>query len=279
MKSIYNYFDYREYLYDFYKVKKEESSSFSYRLFSDRAGFKSKSFIQHIIDGKKNLSDESTEKLNKVLKLSKKQFQYFKDLIGFNQAKSVSVRNLYFEKLCLYNSRSTSKQLQLQQYDYFNKWYNNSIRELVCHVDFNEDYEKLGRFVKPAISGRDARISVQLLLKLGLIEKNGNKYHQIDKFITTGNEVRSIAVQNFHLQNLNLAGESIDSCPSADREISSLVIGLSEDGFTKYKSEIQNFREKLLDIADKDGSMERVYHVNFQMFPTSEKISDEDRIK
>ncbi len=279
MKSIYNYFNYRDYLYDFYKAKKEQNSGFSYRVFSDHAGFKSKSFIQHIIDGKKNLSDESTEKLNTVLKLSKKQFQYFKDLVAFNQAKSVSVRNAFFEKLCSYNSRSSSKQLMIQQYDYFNKWYNNSIRELVCTIDFNEDYEKLGRFVKPSISGRDARISVNLLLKLGLIKKDGKRYKQTDKFITTGNEVRSIAVQNFHLQNLNLAGESIDRCPSVEREISSMVIGLSEDGFLKYKNEIQNFRERLLNIADKDKPMERIYHVNFQMFPTSEKISDSDRIK
>lgn len=279
MKSIYNYYNYRDYIYDFYKFKKENNSSYSYRVLSDHAGFKSKSYIQHVIDGKKNLSDESAEKLNKVLKLSKKQFQYFKDLIGFNQAKSISTRNLFFEKLCSYNSRSNSKQLMIQQFDYFNKWYNNTIRELVCTIDFNEDYELLSKFVKPPISGRDARISVQLLLKLGLIKKEGKRYKQVDKFITTGNEVRSVAVQNFHLQNLNLAGESIDSCPSAEREISSVVIGLSEDGFIKYKKAIQDFREKLLDIADKDRDMERVYHVNFQMFPTSNKISNSDRLK
>ncbi len=92
--------------------------------------------------------------------------------------------------------------------------------------------------------------------------------------ITTGNEVRSLAVQSFHQQNLFLAGQSIETVAAADREISCLILGLSSSGIQKIKAEIQKFQEKLMEIAGSEKNVERVYHCNFQFFPTSEPINE-----
>ncbi len=277
MPNIYNYLNYREYLEDFYIERKKADSSFSYRVFAEKAGFKSKSFIKLVIDGRKNLSKASITKINRVLKLKGKSFSYFCDIIAFNHAKNLSVRNRYFQKLLQYNQRNRAKIVLARQYDFYQKWYHNTIRELVVHVDFNEDYAKLGKMVKPPISARKARQSVKLLLKLGLIKKVGTKYVQTDTIITTGNEVKSLAVQNFHVQNMMLAAESIDTVPRSQRDISCLVVGLSNEGMEQYKQEIQKFRKKLLEIAEKEKEVQRVYHVNFQFFPMSEVIDEADK--
>lgn len=277
MPNIYNYLNYREYLEDFYNERKKEDSTFSYQVFADKAGFKSKSFIKLVIDGRKNLSKASIPKLNRVLKLKGKAFSYFNDIIAFNHAKKLSERNRYFQRLSRYNQRNKAKMVLAQQYDFYQKWYHNTIRELVVQVDFKEDYAKLGKMVKPPISARKAKQSVQLLLNLGLIKKVGTKYVQTDTIITTGNEVRSLAVQNFHVQNMMLAAESIDTVPRSQRDISCLVVGLSNEGIELYKQEIQKFRKKLLDIAEKEKKTQRVYHVNFQFYPMSEVIDEADK--
>ncbi len=272
MISVFNYLDYREFLKDFFHEKKSANPHFSFHVFAAQAGFKSRSYIKLVMDGKKNMTDDSVEKLNKALRLPGKAFDYFKDLVAFNQARALQLRNLCFEKLLSYNKRTTARNILLQQFDYFAQWYHSTVREIVSQTDFKNDYEKLGNLVKPRISARKAKTSVELLLKLGLIRKSGDRYEQVDALITTGDEVRSLAVQNFHLQNLMLAGDSISTCQSTDRDISCIIIGASEEGFAKIKAEIQSFRKKLLEFSKKDAKSSRIYHVNFQLFPTSERL-------
>jgi uncharacterized protein (TIGR02147 family) len=274
MINVFNYIDYREFLEEFIAEKKRANPHFSYQVLASQAGFKSKSFIKMVVDGQKNLSDESMTQLNRVMKLGEKPFAYFKDLVAFNQAKSIQVRNYCFEKLLEHQKRGSTRLILQNQYDLLSAWYQGTLREIVTRVDFKEDYALLGSLVKPAISARKARKAVALLLKLGVIRRTAAGYEQTDSSLTTGDEVRSLAATNFHIQNLNLAGAAIDSCASAERDISCIIAGMSRTGFEQVKKEIQAFRKRLMKIVENETSIERVYHINFQLFPTSERIHE-----
>jgi uncharacterized protein (TIGR02147 family) len=271
MPNIFNYFDYREYLRDFYSEAKARNKYFSYQLMADKAGFKSKSFIKLVIDGKKNLSQDSLPKINQVLKLNEKAFAYFDDLVSYNHAQSLKMRNYFFERLFAYRKRNPARLVLQKQFDFYAKWYHNTLRELVTFYQFKNNFQALAKTVQPAISARQARDSVRLLTKLKLIRKTRGGYVQTDPLITTGDEVASLAIQNFHIQNMVIAAESIDTCPASERDISCLVLGLSKKGFEAVKAETQAFRKKLLQIANEDTPVERVYHLNVQLFPTSRK--------
>jgi len=130
-----------------------------------------------------------------------------------------------------YNKRNIARIVQKKQYDFYTKWYHNTIRELVTIADFKEDYIKLARMVKPSITPQQARQSVALLLQLGLIEKKHGRYIQTDRAISTGDEVYSLGIQNFHVQNLVMAADAVSLCPAEERDISTLVVGLSPKGF------------------------------------------------
>jgi len=274
MPNIFNYINYRRYLEDFYLEQKRRSKVVSYQYLANKAGFRSKSFIKLVIDGKKNLTPESITKINKVLCLTDKSFSYFCDIVAFDQAKALQERTLYFEKIATYNHRSTAQTVRTRHYEIYSKWYTNALREIVTTVDFKDDFEVLGNLLKPSISARMAREAVTLLVDLGFLEKQGSRYVQCDKLITTGDEVRSLAISNFHLQNLSLAANAIETVSSAGRDISCLVLGLSNEGFDQIKAEIQNFRKKLLAIAAAEKQIDRVYHVNFQAVPVSEVLND-----
>src|SRR3954468_24344934 len=102
MPNLYAYLDYREFLKDYYQERKTASSVFSYKSFANKAGFKTKSFLKMVIIGKKNLSEESLQKVAKALKLDAKATSYFEDLVAFNQAKSLKLRNQLLEKLLVH---------------------------------------------------------------------------------------------------------------------------------------------------------------------------------
>lgn len=276
MPNIFDFTDYRLYLQDFYNEQKSTNKAFSFKYMANKAGFKSKSFIKLVIDGKKNLTTDSINKLNAVLKLNDKAFSYFCDLVAFNQSQSVQQRNFYFDKIMQYNKRNTARKVLIEQYEIYSKWYFNAIRELVTTIDFKEDYEMLGKMLKPLISEKKAREAVDLLIKLGFIEKKEGRYAQCNPIITTGDEVRSLAITNFHIENFALASKAIETVRSSHRDISCVIAGLSDDGFKLVKEEIQKFRKKILDIAALQTNVSHVYHINFQIIPVSERIDEKN---
>jgi uncharacterized protein (TIGR02147 family) len=276
MPEIFEYLDYREFLRDYFNAQKAKSSHFSYKYVANKAGFKSKSFFYEVLKGKKNLSRDSIFALGKALNLNEKSFSYFELLVAFNQAADHKQKDHFFHQLIGYNSRNKARLLARAQYEVCSHWYHMTIREIVVAIDFKDNYERLGKMLQPAISARKARQSVRLLLKLGLICRKNKRYEQTSALVTTGDEVHSLAVHNFHLQNLILAAESIDTVPRNERDISSVVLGLPLHKFETVKTEIQKFRKKLLELADKNEKTQRVYYVNFQIIPTSRKLCDEN---
>ena len=271
MLDVLNYVDYRLFLRDYYLERKSNNKTYSYQLMADRAGFKSKSFLKLVIDGKKNLSRESIKKLTTLLKLNGKHLSYFQDLVEYNQASSHEMREYLFKRLSEYRSENARKLIQKDCYDFYSQWYHNTIRELVTQVDFKEDYEWLSRQLIPKITANEAKRSVSLLLSLGFLKKSGKIYQQTDPIITTGDEVLSRAVKEFHEQNSRLIREAVEKFSKTQRDISCVVLGLSDKGFGEVKKEIQKFRKTLLDIASRDASQCAVYHVNCQLFPTTQK--------
>jgi uncharacterized protein (TIGR02147 family) len=61
---------------------------------------------------------------------------------------------------------------------------------------------------------------------------------------------------------------------AAERDISCMIVGLSQDGFDALKAGIRRFRKEVAELADRDADAERVYHVSFQLFPTSTRGED-----
>jgi uncharacterized protein (TIGR02147 family) len=275
MKELITYLNYREYLRDYCAAEKERNPAFSYQYLANKAGFKSKSFVYHVIEGKKNLSKESIYKVGKALKLDEKSFGYFEDLVAFTQASTLDQKNYYFANLAKYSRRNPVKMLQAAQYEFYSQWYHNTIRELVTIVDFEDDFARLASMVRPSITPRQARQSVRLLQRLGLIKKERGRYIQTDPSITTGDEVRDVAIQNFHTKNLVMSAAMVTLCPPQERDISSMVVGLSNEGFKTAKRALQLFRKQIATIAENDTPAQKVYHINFQIIPTS--ISGEDK--
>ena len=98
-RKIFKYLDYREFLQDYYRIRKEANSSFSLRAFSDKIGFKAKDFISRVMQGEKNLSEQSIQKVASGLRLGKREPEYFAALVLFKQAETAEERNTHYAKM------------------------------------------------------------------------------------------------------------------------------------------------------------------------------------
>lgn len=272
MNSVFEYTNYRLFLKDYYEQKKAESG-FTYRDFAGLTGMNSTSWLLHLIKGTKNLSPETAARIAKALKLNRAESEYFELLVPFTQAKTNAAKDQTYQRMLGLKRKLKIVKLGEEQYDYYLKWYHPVIRSLVTKVDFgqdsgNPDYGALARCLVPPIPAAEAKKSVKLLEKLGIISLGPDgRYTHANSVVSTGDEVASLNVINYHRQVSRLAEAAHDRASREERDISALTLGISEEDFKTIKARIQAFRKEIMELALGSKDADRVYQLNFQFFP------------
>lgn len=270
MPDLFSYTDYARFIKDFYEEKKRANKAFSYAAFAKKAGFKTRSYLIEVAAGKKELSRASLYSVAKAMDLGPKETEYFEALVGFQHAGTFKEREFHFRKLESLAGKAPGRLLEESQFAYFSAWYHPVVRELVCMPRFDGDLGKLARSLQPAITGRQAKESVELLLKLGLLVKTpAGKFRQADGAVRTGDGLKSFLILKYQKENLRLADEALDAVDPEVRDISTFTAGVSPACFATLRKELQAFRAHLANLVDKDQGQDRVYQLNLQLFPVS----------
>lgn len=270
--SVYKYLDYRQYFTDVLKEKKKIIRSFSYRNFSRLAGSSSPNFLQLITANKLNISDTQVATLAKSLSLRELETKYLKNIVDFDHAKTYQLKDKYFQRIILSREYNSIKIIEKNQYDYFSKWYNPVVRELVSSEKYTGDPEWIADRIAPRVTLGRIKKSIALLVSLGLIKKDENgSYVRTHNTISSPSEIASMGAFKYHQDIISIAKESIDRFESSQRDIRSVTIGLDQNGFGLLKQRMEAFWKELLAFADTQKSTGKVMQVNMQLFPLSTK--------
>ena len=275
--NIFNYLDYRSYLRDMFAYYKEKDSKFSYRYFSGKAGFASPNFIQLVITGKRNLTTDSLSKIAKGFGLKKKERDFLENMVFMNQAKNHDDKNHYYHRLMTDRGVTGVRHLEKASYDYFSTWYFPVIREVVLFGEGRLTAEDIAKLLNPPITVAQANKALAVLVALKLIVKNKDgRWEATDKAVTTGPEVTSLVVANFHREMIALAREAIERFPREERDISALTLSVNADSIAELKKRIAEFRKELLQFACNEQGSNHVVQVNFQLFPVTKSFEKEN---
>jgi uncharacterized protein (TIGR02147 family) len=268
MVNIFDYLDYREYLQTYYTDAKSNRPFFSYRFIGNRVGMDS-SYVIKVLQGNLHITSKKINDFIKLLELDEPEAEYFETLVHFGRAKTESQRKLYFDRLFSLSSVKAQK-LEPHQYEFFQKWYYSAIWAVINCAPFNGDFHALAQKCMPEITTRDAKIAVNLLVKLGLIikEVDGN-YHTTGQNLTTGWKWYSQAIENNQREMIRLAEEAIGRFTKEARDISTVTIGIDEKALPEIREHIQQFRSSLISIVNSYAGTGRVYQLNIQLFPLS----------
>jgi uncharacterized protein (TIGR02147 family) len=151
-------------------------------------------------------------------------------------------------------------------------WRHLTIRSLIGMFGFDGDYETLAKRVHPRITAEEAKKSVKLLEDCLLIKKDkGGNYTLTENAITTGDRTSRLALRGYHQQCLKLAADSIDRDPPGTRHISGLTLGISQEGYERIVERINAFRKEIALIAEEDESSDKVFQLQFALFPVGGK--------
>lgn len=277
MKPLFDYLDYRLYLKEYYADRKAGEKGYTFRSMAAQMGFGSSNYLMLVMQGKRNLGRESLDKVAEGLRLGKKEAEYFSYLVFFDQAKTNVEKNYFFSLIASFRSKSRIVQIHADKFKYYDQWYNPVVREIVKGMPAENDPAGIAKQVHPAILPKEAKKSLQLLKDLELITVDGKgRIAQTADLIDTDKEVQSLAVRNFHKKMSDLAKDAIDTVDPLSREISSLTVRISEKGFDSIKQRLQELRQELLQLVQRDKDDDRVYQLNFQFFPVSKVPLEEE---
>lgn len=274
--SIYDYLSYRDYIRDYLKMKKEQNPHYSQRVLLRKMDISSSGFIANVIAGRSNFTVEQATLFTKIVQFNVRETKYFKLLLYFAKAKNSAEKNDFFQQILSYR-KLHFKKLSRDELSLFKKWYYVVIRELLNFYEFSDDYEALAQQVEPSISVGEAKNAIAELEYMGLIKKDEKGiYRQSEAALSTGDEVQSLYVANYQRDMFDLGKASLETVEAAERDLSGLTITVSDEKFSLIKDEIQNFRKRVLQIAIDDDNPNRVMRCNFQIFPVTKKVENNE---
>jgi uncharacterized protein (TIGR02147 family) len=269
MTLLFDSLDYRHFLKDHFDAIRKKKPWFSYRLIAQKLKIDAGQLVK-ILQGQRHISERLIPVFTAFLGLQKRDKEYFSCLIRFNKAKTGSETKLYFDKLMELKDLALP-QVEPDQDKFYRKWYHSVVRVLLAFHKFEGDYGKLGNLLSPAISAREARESVALLLELGFIEKKTDGSLSVsDHFITGGGNWRMLAVRHFQQQTIQLSERSLLNDPPEVRDISSLTISIPNEMLGEFREMLADFRKTVLRrVMEISEEPDNVYQLNLQLIPVA----------
>lgn len=270
--NLFDYFDYRDYLQDYYLFHKQKNSAYSYRLFARKAKLGSPNYLKLVVDGKRRITDRTLFQFARGLGLNKDEEKYFRELVMYQEVSDPDSKEIHLRSLLKYQEKQRiAVPLRSDRIKFLLDWHHGAVRELINLKDFVESPKWIAERLGNKISEEQAKESLELLLRLGILVRNSSgKLEQKEPLLTSSDEVPSHVLRSLHRTFLRKAINSIFSVPLEKRELSGLILSVPSNRMKEIKDEIKEFRKKLNRKYGLDKSADDVYYIGLYSFPLTQ---------
>lgn len=271
MPDIFEYINFRNYLADYYKYRKDREPGFTHTFICFRLGqTKSKGYFNNVIKGRTMVTTTFINRFIELLELKRDQANYFRALVNYNQTVCPTEKEFYFEQIIRLN-KTPFRIVDKNTYQFYKEWYYGAIRALLDIIDFKNDLKMITSRLYPSITLKQARESIDLLNKLGLIKKNNKGFWKpTDKIITTGELIRDELIRQYQMKCCSLAQSVIaDDMKQTQRNIT-MTLSVSDAAYEKIIDRLMITKSEIRSIVhNEDIQATKVCHLNMNIFPMS----------
>ena len=263
------FLDYKDFLRTLHStVEKQQQLRYPYVQFSKDLGFDKSNVSYMVIHRWRHLSHEQGEMITQNLGITGAERRYFLKLIEYTDARHEEKRKDIFSELVDLKEGLLVDNKDKQMLQFFSKWHHAAIFELVALPDFQSDPEWISAQFYRRLSVEDVKESLKLLESMGLIKYDDqqNRHFKVDKSLSTGDEVRGLAVVGYHFQMLEMAAASMTQVPHEEREIASITLAVNEDLLKRLKDDIRMFKRYATFLSDQCQDPKQIVQLNLQLF-------------
>lgn len=276
--DLFTYLDHRLFLADWFAWRKSENHRFSHRMFARLSGQRSPSLLLQVMQGKRNLTPQTTQSFCNAMHLDGEECEFFGLLVELDRARTVEERNEVWSRISATRRFQQARRIEGEAVRYLSHWYFPAIRELATCPGFQDDPAWVARVLRPRITLPQAREALATLTALGLLAPGpAGKLVAGDATVVTPHEVAGLAAHNYHRGMLQRATDGIEAFPPAQRHLGSVTVSIPPSLIPRIKREIAGFQERLLDLCDSaEGDHTQVVQIGLQLVPLSVAIDGED---
>ncbi len=270
--DIYGYSDFRGFLQDFLKARKQADPAFSRRSWGADLGLNSPALLTMILRGKRVPSEETAERFGDYFRFDSRQRDYFETLVKLERAKSSPERSArYMERLRELHPKRVMKIIPYDLFAAVSQWECWALREMVQSADFKENPSWISRKLKGRISPKQAKDAIDTLLKAGMLDRDRNgRLVPADADIGTLADQGKEAVKRFHEQMIDITKESVRSVAVEKREISGSTFNIDPADLPTLKEELRKARKEIYRRFEKPGGT-ATYQLSVHLVPLTEE--------
>lgn len=235
--------------------------------------------LSRVLGGRKHLAVRHVPGVAEFLGLKADQTRYLDELVRCNTAPDARTAGRHF--LAMRAMRGDlGRTLEDDAHDYFTSWVHPVMRTLLSLVEFRGlGWSRLGQLFRKPLTPDQARESVELLERLGLVEPDARGIlRPTAGTVRSGQAWKGQAVHVFQKQTLALASELLDTVPRSERDVSTLTLPASRRRLDELHDRIRRFREETMAWARDLPEEDCVVQLNIQLFPVADaRRSDRPR--
>jgi uncharacterized protein (TIGR02147 family) len=268
---IFEYIDFKKYLEEYYTKRKAVDPAFSHSYICHRLGqANSKSYFNNVVKGRTPITPAFVDRFIGFLELKPDEAKYFRALVNYNQTMSPNEKEFFFDQLVRLNS-TPHKIVDRTAFEYYKEWHHTAIRALLDIIDFKDDYKALALRLYPSISLKQAKDSIALLKRTGMISKNGRGFWKpTDKVVVSGDFIKDALVKQFQMKCMDHGKAVLASESNQGQRTITLTISMSDEACRRVTQRMEQFKSEIRSIVHKDEKpASRVFHLNLNLFPMS----------
>jgi|GEM_PF-1431914 hypothetical protein, TIGR02147 len=275
--NLWDFADAVAFLKAYYEHRKAQSPHFSYAVWAEELGLKSRSFLRLVLVGKRSLTEDVAELIAKALKFNQTETRYLSHLVGLSRATSLEQKEMHSREIAKLHEKFSLKNLEILEiskkdiFDFLSSYRMPRLQVLLTLNDIEKTEERLAQLL--GIKTAEVVGQLAILQKIGLAEKDSRgQWIAKEGQVATADILGNVALQSFHRKSLEEAVEAIE-LPKESRRFQSLVMPLTEEQFQEVHTNLRSTLEKTLQkFESQEGHGKKVYQVNLNIIPVTGPI-------
>lgn len=266
MDTLWTATDYRVFLREWLDTERTRRPAASLRWMAQILSM-DPSLLSKILGQERHVSHSRVQPICDLLRLDPREGEYFRALVHYAKAKGHREAQVCFSKMAQLR-RVSPVPLDDVQVAYWESWIHAALRSLLACRDFRDEWERMGAMLRPRQSARKVREGLSLLERIGLAHRDASGiWRARDAFLKDGSPAQGPMVRHFHRQSLMLAQESIESLSKELRDLSSVTVSITPEGYPQLVQMVREFRAQVLSTVAAMRDPDRVYQLNLQLVP------------
>lgn len=269
--SPFPFLDYREFLGEFFRLKKEQRSGFSYRVFSVGCGFQSPNYLKLVMDGERNLTRAYARKVAKYCKLDSEETPYFLALVQWNQSKDPSEQDRLWKEVLEKRKVDDFARVSASHLSVVSCWQAIAILEMVRLKDFQADPLWIQNHFRAPISTTEIESALAALEQANLIVREKGQIRLVNKNPRTDDDLPSKCIRAYHRNVIEEGIKSLETVDIKEREFSSITLAIKQEDLGYLKEQIRIFRDRMLRALGDQNGADQIVQLNVQLFPVTKR--------